>query len=122
MIQRNLRVPGGVPLEAPFAIFDDDPVPGFKASVKKAGRLVNEALGGEQRRTVMAAAWAAVFRKITADRLEQLPSGGSLFCPSNQSDGKKMDRDQGRADQGKAGLLVHPGGGEDRQTDHSDTD
>lgn len=37
----------------------------------------------------MAAAWATVFRKVTGDQLDQLPSGGSLFCSSNRSDGKK---------------------------------
>jgi hypothetical protein len=37
----------------------------------------------------MAAAWAMVFRKVTGDRLDQLPSGGSLFCGSNGPDGKK---------------------------------
>ena len=37
----------------------------------------------------MAAAWATVFRKVTGDHLDQLPSGGSLFCSSNGSDGKK---------------------------------
>jgi len=89
MIQLNLRVPGSAPFEVPFAIFDEDPVPGFKASVKKAGRLVLEAAGGDEARVAMTAAWATVFRKVTGDRLDQLPSGGSLFCSSNGSDGKK---------------------------------
>ncbi len=89
VIQLNLRVPGEARFEVPFAIFDEDPVPGFKASVKKAGRLVKEAVGGGEPRVAMAAAWATVFRKVTGDQLDQLPSGGSLFCSSNKSDGKK---------------------------------
>ena len=89
MIQLNLRVPGTAPFEVPFAIFDEDPVPGFKASVKKAGPLVNGAVGGEERPVAMAAAWAMVFRKVTGDQLDQLPSGGSIFCSSNRPDGKK---------------------------------
>ena len=89
MIQLNLRVPGRAPFEVPFAIFDEDPVPGFKGSVKKAGPLVKEAVGAEELPAAMAAAWALIFRKVTGDRLDQLPSGGSLFCSSNGSDGKK---------------------------------
>jgi len=89
MIQMSLRVPGSAPFEVPFAIFDEDPVPGFKASVKKAGRQVQEAVGGDEPRALMTAAWAMVFRKVTADRLNQLPSGGSLFCSANESDRKK---------------------------------
>lgn len=88
VIQLYLRVPGSAPFEVPFAIFDEDPVPGFKASVKKGGRLFKEAVGDE-RRMAMAAAWSMVFRKVTGDLLYQLPSGGSLGCSSNGSDGKK---------------------------------
>ncbi len=74
----------------PFAIFDEDPVPGFQESVKKAGRLAKEAVRGEESRAATAAAaWATVFRKVTGDQLDQLPSGGSVFCSSNKSDGKK---------------------------------
>ena len=85
----TLRVPGAAYFEVPYAIFDEDPIPGFKASVKKAGRLFKEAVGADERRVAMAAAWSTVFRKITGDQLNQLPSGGSVFCSSNGPDGKK---------------------------------
>jgi len=88
-IELNLRIPGSVPFELPFAIFDEDPVPDFKASVKKVGHLVNEAVGRDERQAAIAAAWATVFRKITGDHLDQLPSSGSVCCSSNESDGKK---------------------------------
>ncbi len=89
VIQLNLRIPGSAPFEVPFAIFDEDPLPGFKASVKKAGRLLHEAVEGDAPRAAMTGAWATVFRKVTGDLLDQLPSGGSLFRSSNDSDGKK---------------------------------
>jgi len=95
-IQLILRVPGSAPVEVTYAIFDEDPIPGFKASVKKwqanrkAARLENEAVKGVERQEAMATNWdAVIFRKIRGDRLYQLKSSRFATLASNESDGKK---------------------------------
>jgi hypothetical protein len=91
-IQLLLRVPGSAPFDAAYAIFDEDPVPGFKAAVKKwqASRKDSEALKGDERQEAMASIWdAAIFRKIRGDRLHRLPSSRLATMASNEPDGKK---------------------------------
>jgi hypothetical protein len=95
-IRLNLRVPDSAPFEVSYAIFDEDPAPAFKASVKKwqanirkGDRPENEALKGEQRQAAMAASWDGIFRKIPGNRLYQLKSSRSPVLSSNAPDGKK---------------------------------
>jgi hypothetical protein len=95
-IRLNLRVPGAAPFEVPYAIFDEDPVPGFKAAAqkwqtkdRKGVRLDNEAVSGEERQAAMASIWDRVFRKIPGDRLYQLKSSRSATIASNGPAGKK---------------------------------
>jgi beta-lactamase regulating signal transducer with metallopeptidase domain len=94
-IRLNLRVPGSAPFEVPYAIFDEEPVPGFKASVKKwhtnrkADRPGHEALKGDERQAAITANWDVVFKKIPGNRLYQLKSSGSPVLTSNEPEGKK---------------------------------
>ncbi len=95
-IQLSLRVSGSVAFEVPYAVFDEDPVPGFKAAVKK-WRTSNRSgdnwekgrVKGDERQGAMAAHWNEVFKKIPGNRLYQLKSSGSTTIASNTSDGKK---------------------------------
>jgi hypothetical protein len=90
-IQLALRLPGSAPFEVSYAIFDDDPVPGFKASVKKwqTNNRKGDRLSGEERQAAIAANWDLVFKKIPGNNLYQLKSSGSQTVASNTSDGKK---------------------------------
>jgi beta-lactamase regulating signal transducer with metallopeptidase domain len=87
-IQLSLRVRGSAPLEVSYAMFDEDPVPAFKASVKK-WQSKNGSVSGEERRAVRAAAWDGVFKRVPGNRLYQLQSRGVQALASNAPDGKK---------------------------------
>jgi hypothetical protein len=94
-LRLNLRVPGSAPFEVSYAIFDEDPVPRFKASVKKwqanrkGERVEKEEVKGEARQAAMAANWDGLFKKIAGNRVYQLKSSGSPVLASNEPDGRK---------------------------------
>jgi hypothetical protein len=87
-IQLSLRVRGRVPFEVSYAFFDEDPVPAFKAAVKK-WQSKSGSVSGEERRAVMVAAWDGVFKKVPGNHLYQLRPGGTQTVASNAPDGKK---------------------------------
>jgi hypothetical protein len=91
-IQLMLRFPGSAPFEVTYAIFDEDPTPDFKASVKKWQKSASaEKRGGEgdERQAAMASSWDGVFKKIPGNHVFQLKSSASPSFASNAPDGKK---------------------------------
>jgi hypothetical protein len=82
-----------MPFEVSYAIFDEDPVPGFKASVKKWQSNVQKAdrpeVKGEERQAAMVANWEVAFKKVPGNRLYQMKSSGSPVLASNEPEGKK---------------------------------
>jgi beta-lactamase regulating signal transducer with metallopeptidase domain len=94
-MQLTLRFPGAAPLEVTYAVFDKDPVPEFKAAVKKwqanrkGDRLEKEVVKGDERQEAMATNWWALFKKVRGDRLYQLKSSRFATLASNEAEGKK---------------------------------
>jgi hypothetical protein len=83
-----IRVPGSAPIEAPYAIFDEDPVPGFNAAVKK-WRTNNQKGDRPERQAVMSSIWDESFKKIPGNHVYQLKSSARPLVSANGSDGKK---------------------------------
>jgi hypothetical protein len=90
-VQLALRFPGAAPFEAAYAIFDEDPLPAFKAAVKKwqANRKEKGPVKGEERQAAMTVSWDEGFKKIPGNRLYQLRSSRLASVASNAPDGKK---------------------------------
>jgi hypothetical protein len=94
-IRLGLRFPGASPFEVSYALFDEDPAPGFKASVKKwqssirKGDRPESEVKEEDRKAAMTVNWDGIFKKIPGNRLYQLRSSGSPVLASNEPGGKK---------------------------------
>ena len=96
-IALDLRVPGLVPPAVSFAILDQDPVPGFKASVKKLETLVRgfeqsetgSAQKGMRKAAMIGANWDGIFKAVSGDRLSLLTSPEGPHVASAEGPGGK---------------------------------
>ena len=93
----SLQAPGLATPAVQWAIFDKDPVPGFKARTKKMQwiyreqlrRAESEAAREEIRKGWMTLQWDSAFKEIPGDRLDLLTSDSHHPIESNGPDGKK---------------------------------
>lgn len=95
----TLDTPNLVPPAVQFTILDKDPVPGFRARVKRAQSYLRKRLEGakdeaekkQQRSIQMTVHWNLGFKVVTGDKVELLTSspGVSHSIAANGPDGKK---------------------------------
>ena len=96
-ISLDLWAPGLEPPALQWAIFDHDPVPGFKSQSQKLKavyqerwkRAENETAKERERNSEMTAIWDLGFREIKGNDLYLLTSSGVTGLSSNGPDGKK---------------------------------
>jgi hypothetical protein len=96
-ITLNLDAPNLVPPVVQFAIFDEDPVPGFRARLKKMQtylqeqllRTENKAKKELARSSLMSVNWDLGFKRVTGDKLYLLKSAPFTSMTSNSPAGKK---------------------------------
>ena len=96
-IALDLRSPGPGPIAVPYTILNYDPVPGFKASVKKmqpfyrekGERAGNEVVWENERQARISLSWDGVFKRMAGSLLHLLVSNSPVSSSAAEPDCKR---------------------------------